>query len=146
MSSFRTLLALPLAIVALIVLTVGSVVWLGGRLDGQPASLVEGLPTPAPTSAAAAAVVPAPSGSPVEASVPDGTTERPLPVVLADDDKQRILAAFHEAAAKDIERLEIRLQQARDSGVAASEIVLMEEKLGKMQDMVRQARLRHPGY
>ncbi len=146
MTSFRTLLTLPLVIGALIVLTVGSVVWLGGRLDGQPASLVEPLHSSAPTSAAAAAVVPAPSGSPVAASVPDGTTERLRPVVLADEDKQRILAAFHEAAAKDIERLEMRLQLARDSGVAASEIALMEEKLGKMRDMVRQARLRHPGY
>lgn len=133
-----------LVVVALIMLTLGSVFWLGAQLEGEPASPVAktaSLPPMASTAASTAAVQPV---SALPATTP--AAERPAPVALTDDDKQQILPAFYEAAAKDIERMEVRIRQARQTGATAADISAMEEKLQKMHEIVRQTRLRHPGY
>lgn len=133
-----------LVVVALVVAILGSVFWLGSQLDGSPVSPAATVVSRPTVPASAAASVAAPPAGAVPGASP--APERPAPVALTDDDKQRILPAFYEAAAKDIERLEARLRQAREAGATAADISAMEEQLQKMHEIVRQTRLRHPGY
>lgn len=133
-----------LIVFALIMLTLGGVFWLGAQLEGQPASR---LAKSASGSTMATTATPAAQAQPAAVSssaIPPA--ERPAPVELTDGDKQHILPAFYEAAAKDIERMEVRLRQARETGATAADISAMEEKLQNMHEIVRQTRLRHPGY
>ncbi|MFP5431270.1 MAG: hypothetical protein ACLGHE_09850 [Gammaproteobacteria bacterium] len=133
-----------LIVLSLIMLTLGSVFWLGAQLEGQSAFPVANTASLSPMASTAASTAAAQPVSALPATTPAG--ERPATVVLTDDDKQHILPAFYEAAAKDIERMEVRLRQARQTGATAADISAMEEKLQKMHEIVRQARLRHPGY